>query len=309
MSKSISIIIPNYNGEELLQQNLPILLQHVQKYNAHLIIVDDKSKDNSVEMLKKNFPQVTLIEKPINQGFSSTVNLGVKNATTELVCLLNSDIITTENFLDAILPYFDNLQTFAVGMMDRSDDDDTHGKGKFFIHKGFLLHQKYQEDGKTLESGETGWVSCGSGVFSKKIWDKLGGLDEIYNPFYFEDVDIGYRAWKAGYKLYFEKNAVVEHVHKIGAIKLNYQEDRIKEISYRNQIYFSATNLTDKDLYSQFLSNLPKNILIAIKNNDRPFLKAIKEATQSIKKIQERRQKKKEISQKTDIEVLNIFKR
>lgn len=304
--KTVSIIIPNYNGKEILQQNLPIILQHTQKYNAPIIIVDDKSTDNSVQMLKEKFPQVTLIEKPTNQGFSSTVNLGVQNAQTELVCLLNSDIITTENFLDSTFQYFDTPSTFAVGMLDESDDGDTHGRGKFIIHHGFLLHQKYETEGD-LQSGETGWVSCGSGVFSKKTWDKLGGLDELLNPFYFEDVDIGYRAWKAGYKLYFEKSAVVQHVHKKGAIKSTYKEDRIKEINYRNQIYFSATNLTDKNLYSQFLSSLPKNILVAIKNSDQPFLKAVKECTQNIIEIKQSRERKQRLSTKTDADILAIF--
>jgi GT2 family glycosyltransferase len=112
--KSLSIIIPNYNGQEILQQNLPVILAHAQKYKAPIIIVDDKSKDNSVAMLKEKFPQVILIEKPTNQGFSSTVNTGVKTAQTELVCLLNSDIVTTENFLDPLFAYFDDSQTAAV---------------------------------------------------------------------------------------------------------------------------------------------------------------------------------------------------
>lgn len=304
--KSTSIIIPNYNGEEILAQNLPIILQYTQKYHSQIIIVDDKSTDNSVSMLKKNFPQVTLIEKPTNQGFSSTVNRGVQNATTELVCLLNSDIIATENFLDPILPRFDDENLAAVGMLDESDDNDTHGRGKFFFQKGFILHQKLQEQGKDLESGKTGWVSCGSGVFSKKIWDKLGGLDELLNPFYFEDVDYGYRAWKSGYKMYFDSSAIVKHIHKKGAIKTHYQEEKIKTISYRNQIYVSATNLTDKDLYSQFLSELPKNIAIAIKNNDRPFLRAIKEAMTHLNKIKQSREKKKALFQKTDTEVIKM---
>lgn len=308
MNKTISIVIPNYNGAEILQQNLPAVIQHTQKYNAPIIIVDDSSTDNSVHIIAEKFPNITLIKKPTNEGFSSTVNIGVKNATTDLVCLLNSDIIPKPDFLDPLLNYFDDAQTAAVGMMDLSDDNDTHGRGKFIFQSGFLLHQKYADKDQFLSSGPTGWVSCGSGVFSKKIWDELGGLDELLNPFYFEDVDFGYRAWKAGYKMLFEKQAVVEHIHKKGAIKSNYHEERIKTISYRNQIYFSATNLTDRDLYAQFLTTLPKNILIAVKNNDQPFLKSVKEAVSNISKIQASRTSKQKITQKlTDQQIIKLF--
>ena len=301
--KSISIIIPNFNGEQILRENVPIIIKHAKKYNAQIIIVDDKSQDESVEMIKKIFPQVLLIEKQVNEGFSSTVNLGVKQACTDLVCLLNSDVQTTENFLDPILPYFDHNDTAAVGMLDHADDGNTHGRGEFFMHRGFLLHRKLAVN-NTLSSGITGWVSCGSGVFSKQIWEKLGGLDELFNPFYYEDVDFGYRAWKSGYKLYFESKAQVKHAHKKGAIKSNFNEEIIKTISYRNQIYTSATVLTDAKYYGQFIQYLPINIAIAIKNKDRCFLRAVAATIKNIARIQKSRERKIKTFTQTDEKVL-----
>jgi GT2 family glycosyltransferase len=307
MNKSITIIIPNYNGAEILPQNLPITIKIAEKYQAQIIIVDDKSKDNSVGMLKREFPQIKLIEKEKNEGFSSTVNIGVKNAQTELVCLLNSDVIPSENFLEPLIPYFDDPQTSAVGMQDFSDDDKTHGRGKFIFHRGFLLHERFAEGDTNLQSGITGWVSCGSGLFSKKIWDELGGLDELLNPFYFEDVDYGYRSWKAGYKMYFEGSAHVDHVHKKGAIKSNYDETRIKTISYRNQFVFNWKNITDHAMMQKHLSSLPKNILVEIKNNNISFIKGLIAAIKVRSEIQKSKSNFSNKIKMQDKEILDLF--
>jgi GT2 family glycosyltransferase len=289
MDKQITIVIPNYNGQEILQENLPRIIQASKKYNAPIIIVDDKSTDNSLEILK-TFPDIQVITKEKNEGFSSTVNLGVKNAKTELVCLLNSDVIPSENFLDPMLAHFNDMLIAAVGMHDLSDDGQSHGRGKFIFNRGFLLHQKLINPMQTeITSGSSGWASCGSGVFSKKIWDELGGLDETLNPFYYEDVDYGYRCWKSGYKIFFEQNAIVQHIHKKGAIKSNYNEDRIKTISYRNQFLFNWKNLTDLDLLLLHKFYLPYNFLIALKNMDWPFFKGFFEALKLVPKMIQKR--------------------
>jgi GT2 family glycosyltransferase len=328
--KSITIIIPNYNGAEILPQNLPIVEEYAKKYNAQIIVVDDASKDNSIEVLSQmpniytqkevitdsNRPllslqrdKINLIKKAQNQGFSSTVNIGVHYAQTELVCLLNSDVIPSVNFLDPVLAHFENNpQLFGVGMRDLSDDEAEHGRGKFIFHRGFMLHQRQDNADAKLESGETGWVSCGSGVFSKKIWDELGGLDEILNPFYFEDVDLGYRAWKAGYSLYFEYAAIVEHVHKKGAIKSNYKEGRIREINYRNQILFNWKNLSDKKLKTKHLLMLPVNCLIELKNGNATFFKGLYGALKKLPQLGNAKYIKTKDQKRTDTQILNLFK-
>ncbi len=312
-TNSITIVIPNYNGAQILPKNLPHVLSVARKNNIQVIIVDDKSTDNSVELLKRDFPEIKLIEKEKNEGFSSTVNIGVKHSATPLVCLLNSDVLPSENFLEKLLPYFNDPLTAAVAMQDTSDEKDSrfgtlHGRGKFIFHRGFLLHWQMNDgDSSKLSSGITGWVSCGSGVFSKKIWDELGGLDELLNPFYFEDVDYGYRAWKSGYKMYFEASSQVDHVHKKGAIKSNYQEERIKTISYRNQVQFSWKNLTDPKLLFIHYLWLVRNVIGAIKNKDKAFLTGLLEAVKRRKEIKLKKQLLKKYWKITDSQILSLF--
>ncbi len=109
----------------------------------------------------------------------------------------------------------------------------------------------------SLEKRNTLWVSGGSAAFRKSIWVKLTGLNTLYNPFYWEDIDISYRAQKAGYKVIFEKESIVVHDHQQGAIKTIYSDDQIKKIAYRNQFFFVWLNITDMKYICSHILWLP----------------------------------------------------
>lgn len=300
---NFTFIIPNYNGQEILKENLPEVLELAKNYDAPVIIGDDCSKDNSVAILENEFGFTSIIEgqqkpantnnllikKSKNQGFSSNVNLCISYASTPLLLLLNTDATPEADAIDLLIPYFEDPLTLAVGMVDTDDNGELHGRGKFIFENGFLLHNKAPIETVENQKLTTGWVSCGSGMFSKQIWDQLTGLDPLFNPFYFEDVDLGYRAWKSGFKNYIEPQAKCLHLHKKGSIKSNYDEQRIKTISYRNQFIFTWKNLSDKEFIAQHLQNIPRQIYIAIKNKDFAFVKGMLEAAKQYQKLAERR--------------------
>jgi len=108
------------------------------------------------------------------------------------------------------------------------DESIEHGKvvlrgrgiGKW--QRGFLTHSLGD-----LNKTDTLWVSCGSGAFRASIYRKIGGLNNIYNPFYWEDIDLSYKAQKAGFKVIFEPKSKVIHEHSKGAIASNYKPFRI----------------------------------------------------------------------------------
>ncbi|EKD90496.1 MAG: glycosyl transferase family protein [uncultured bacterium] len=252
---NVSIVIPNWNGEERLRRNLPKVLEVGDV--DEIIVVDDGSTDGSVQLLEREFPKVKLIKKQKNSGFSSTVNLGVKEAKGELIFLLNSDAVPARDCLKFILPHFKDPRVFSVGL----NNGGSWSWAKF--EDGYFWH--YQSKEKTPKIHQTLWVSGGSGVFRKDIWEKLGGLDELFDPFYEEDLDLGYRATKRGYINLWEPKAIVEHGKTKGVIEENFSKSSVSAIAQRNQLLFIWKNITDEDLFMQHKISLIKKLLISPK--------------------------------------------
>jgi GT2 family glycosyltransferase len=281
----ISIVIPNYNGEKLLEKNLPKLLQVSKNYSdgkTEIIVVDDASTDKSIGVLKKH--DVEVLEIPKNLGFSSTVNKGVDKAKGEIVILLNTDVSPETDFLEPLLKHFkEDPNVFAVGCMDKSIENGKtilRGRGLGKWEKGFLVHRRGE-----IDKTNTLWVSGGSGAFRKSIWIKLGGLNEIYNPFYWEDIDLSYRALKSGFKVLFEPKSIVIHEHAIGAIAEKYSEKEIKKIVYRNQFIFSFENATDYKTQFEIFLFLPFHIIKAVFRKDMPFFQGFFSALVLLPKV------------------------
>lgn len=271
----ISIIIPNYNGEGLLKKNLPKVFSELDNYKSgktEIIVVDDNSTDQSLNVLRnfsKQHSTLKILSNAKNLGFSPTVNRSVKAASGEIVILLNSDVYPEKDFLEPLLRHFKDGKMFAVGCLDRSVEQGEvilRGRGLGEWMKGFLIHRRGEVD-KT----STLWVSGGSGAFRKSIWEKLNGFNELYAPFYYEDIDLSYRALKSGYKILFEPKSVVVHEHEKGAIKNKYSGFQIKSIAYRNQFIFAWENVTDPNLRLANFLWLPYHFIKALTALDGAF--------------------------------------
>ncbi len=305
---NISVVIPNYNGEELLKKNLPKVLDELESYKNgkfEIIVVDDASTDSS-ESVISNFQspisKLKFIKNKSNLGFSSTVNKGVSHASGDIVILLNTDVYPEKGFLDPLINNFRDEAVFAVGCMDKSIEGDSivlRGRGIGSWKRGFLVHRKGEVNKKSNL-----WASGGSSAFRKTLWVKLGGLSEFYNPFYWEDIDISYRAQKAGYKVLFEPNSVVYHEHHKGAIRKTYSPYNIKTISYRNQFLFVWSNATDFNLRIAHIVFLPYHFAKALLRLDISFFLAFIQALFLLPKVIEFNSKSKKLLIIKDREVI-----
>ena len=235
MVKKFSIIIPNWNGKQILEGNLPeVLATGAQE----VIIVDNGSTDGSIEFLEnlEKEGKIRLISLKKNFGFVYACNLGVKQAENELIILLNNDVIPSKDFLKPLRTHFKKKNVFAVSL---NELQWSWACGQW--EKGFVNHFPGNHAKKAHISF---WASGGSGAFNKKIWDQLGGFDSLFHPFYWEDVDLSYRAWKRGFKIIWEPKAVVYHEHE-GTIGPKFSKRYIELISKRNQLLFIWKNITD----------------------------------------------------------------
>lgn len=241
MHYNVSIIIPNRNGARLLEHNLPSVL--AAAYGNEIIVVDDASTDSSLDVLNRLYPAVNVVKKTHHDGFASTVNMGVREATGDIVVLLNTDVRPEKDFLAPILRHFDDPTVFGVGCLEKSKEGSNtvlRGRGEAKWDRGFFIHNRGE-----VQASTTAWVAGGSSAFRKSIWEDLGGLDTMFNPFYWEDIDISYRALKSGYKLVFESKSIVIHEHALGAIMREYSPQFVNIIAYRNQFLFIWKNATD----------------------------------------------------------------
>lgn len=251
---NVSVIIPNYNGRELLEKNLPSIVSasKVRKNCIkEIIVVDDASQDESIKTIKTLFSEVRIIKHKVNRGFSYAINTGSRSAKGNLLALLNSDVSVAENFLISVIPHFENEEVFAVSLHEKGYG---WSKGKF--EEGFITHAPGAES-KTTHA--TFWVSGGSGVVRKLPFMALGGMDEkLFSPFYWEDVDLSYRAMKRGFALLWEPESKVLHEHEATTKRVPSRfRQRIHE---RNQLLFIWKNLTSNNLFRKHITGLLKRL-------------------------------------------------
>lgn len=284
MAQKVSVIIPNFNGREILAKNLPTVIKNCP--NCEIIVVDDGSKDDSVEFLKKHFKNIEVVENKKNQRFAKSVNLGAQNAKGDYLLLLNTDVSPRSGFLQKALNHFEKNKEnkiFAVGLCDISHENGKivkRGRGLAKFVKGFLIHSA-----APIRAGETFWVSGGSGLFDRRKFLKLGGFDPVFAPFYWEDIDLSYRAQKSGLSCIFEPQSQVDHYHQEGAIKKSKSDFYIKTVSYKNQFLFVWKNIDDYFLTIQHLFWQPYHFMKALLTFDLPFFAGFFWAILQIPKI------------------------
>lgn len=307
---NIDIIIPNFNGSNLIEKNLPKVIEAAHRTEGKIIIVDDGSnkidRENLEEVIGKiGSKKVKLIVHPKNKGFASAVNTGVRASNAEFIVLLNSDVTPKSDFLVSPSRYFSEEKLAAVGCLDISFEQGkkvNRGRGIAYWKKGMLYHEKGDE-----EKTDTFWVSGGSSIIRRDVFMLVGGMDEIYNPFYWEDIDLSYKIQKAGYSIVFDANSIVEHHHDEGAIKSNFSENRITSIAYRNQFIFIWKNITDKKLLMNHILRLPVHITAAALRFDVNFIKGLFLAALKLPAIMYKRKKQKKFYKISDAEIIKYI--
>lgn len=256
MSTPVTIVIPNFNGAALLRKNLPSVINAAKNYTpvATVIVVDDGSKDNSLTVLEAEFPDIKIVVHENNKGFAEAVYSGINAAETELVMLLNSDVMVGDDLLIPLVSYFNEPNTFSVNPLiyDEKGEIKRHSWNLRKFKKGSmkLLNWSLNKAFDIKQAGEklpTLYAHGGSMMLRKSIFLALGGFHPIYKPFYSEDYDLGIRAWRRGLSSYFEPNVSIVH-QSIGSIREHVKMQYIKCIRRRNRYLLEWIHLTPSQL-------------------------------------------------------------
>lgn len=261
--RSVSIVIPTYNGLSLLQKNLPAVVK-AMRAGDELVIVDDASSDDTVSWLRTQFKphhsklDLQIIHNQHNLRFGAAVNKAVKAAHYSLVWLLNNDVSPAANALEYLLPHFEDESMFAVGCHERETVDGgiSGGKNKLWFERGLFVHSRADD----FSTGETAWASGGSALFDREKWLELGGFSSTFYPAYWEDIDLSYRAKQKGWKVWFEAKALVDHNHETTNTTV-FGQRKLEVMSFRNALTFTWLYATGNQKL-QFALWLPYHLFV-----------------------------------------------
>lgn len=261
--KGISVVIPNYNGEQLLRENLPSVLVALKAWGGpfELIVVDDASSDGSCRLIRGAFPEVTLLVNPENRGFSRTCNTGMAAVSHSLVFCINTDVLVERDLITPIVRHFADESVFAVTpniLVEREGHNQGIVRGMY--GKGFLKGSiaPLEERGGVRENLYCVGACVAYDVAKLKV---LGGYGEIYSPYLFEDVDLSYRAWKRGWRSIYEPGATVFHY---SSATISREKKRVKRTTYfRNRFLFHWINLTDPSFICLNLAHTLLRLLVS----------------------------------------------
>jgi GT2 family glycosyltransferase len=267
MVDGISVVIPNYNGVGLLSQTLDATRNALLNTGLpfEIIVSDDYSVDNSVCWLKENHPDIKILENRENRGFAVTVNKGVATSGFSKVLLLNSDVKLTPGYFTNQLKYFDKDDTFGVmGRIVGWEDNVIQEGAKYPAFHGLKIKTSGNyilADEDQMKDGLFTMYLCGANAFIDK--DKfllLGGFNEFFSPFYIEDYDLSLRAWRVGFKCYFDYNSICRHKSSV-TIKSKNSKRFISTIYDRNKFILHAIHLESTRKLGWFLQLLPESMI------------------------------------------------
>jgi len=337
MESSVSIVIPTWNGLDLLRRFLPSVVKAADAYSSQagtqveILIVDDGSADATVDwLIEEGFsekrqgedlayaqgPAIHLryLSNELNRGFGETCNRGFAMAAHRLVFLLNNDVEVDQSAIMPLVKRFDDEKVFAVHCrvfdLESSREVGTGKLGGFA--RGFIrVHGSYVIDDrietKSFDSPcYSMFAGGGSAMFDREKFLELGGFEPLLSPFYWEDVELSYRAWKRGYTVLYEARSIARH--RISSTISRLGRRRVRVIEQRNRIVFHWINLHDRSL---LISHTLWVILLTITAPLRfqpLFIRSVFEALKRMPDIRRRRRMEKSKSLRADREIFELFK-
>ena len=211
----VTVIIPNWNGRAFL----PACLSSLARQSASdfgVLLVDNGSEDGSVAFVREHFPFVKCLALPENRGFSAAVNAGIKACSSPWLFLLNNDAEVEEHCLERLIAatrHYSEEDFFAVKMVNFHDRTMLDGAGDAALRAGvgYRLGTMEKDLGQYNEDRPVFGACAGAALYSRRLFERIGLFDEDFFA-YLEDVDLNFRACRAGLRCHYLAEAVVYHI-------------------------------------------------------------------------------------------------
>ncbi|MEM9328950.1 MAG: glycosyltransferase family 2 protein [Bacteroidota bacterium] len=267
--RKYAAVILNYNGSNFLRQFLPTLLQHCG--SQHVIVADNASTDDSLEVMATNFPDVEIVKMDKNSGYAGGYNEALQHVEAEYYALVNSDIEVTEGWIAPLIEFLDQNATFAAvqpkikAFSDRDAFEYAGAAGGFIDPLGYaycrgrVFDTIEKDTGQYDEMIETLWTSGAAMVVRSKLFHEVGGFDIDFFA-HMEEIDLCWRLRAAGHQLACLPSSTVYHV---GGGTLSATNPRKTYLNFRNNLTLLTKNMPLNELWWKLPVRLVLDILAA----------------------------------------------
>ncbi len=269
--REIAVAILNWNGQRLLEEFLPSVVKHSP--DADVYLVDNNSSDDSISYVNKAFPTVEIIQTNANLGYAGGYNFALAEIKNTFVVLLNSDIETTENWLDAPLELLKKDNTIGAcqpkikAYKDKDSFEYAGAAGGFIDYLGYpfcrgRIFEKLEKDnGQYQDTKEIFWASGACLFVNRKAFLDAGKLDETFFA-HMEEIDLCWRMKNEGYKIFYTSGSTVYH---LGGGTLNSLSTQKTFLNFRNNLYLLFKNLPATTLFPILFARLVLDGVAALK--------------------------------------------
>ena len=249
----VAVIILNWNGEKLLREYLPSVIETTDTSIADVIVADNGSTDSSVELLRKEFPQVKVLEFSENYGFAEGYNRAIKETNYPYTVLLNSDVATTEGWINALYDYMEaNPNVGACQPKIRAYTNKSHfeyagAAGGFIDSNGYpycrgrIFDTVEEDNGQYDEVIPVFWATGAALMVRSQLYLEVGGLDKDFFA-HMEEIDLCWRILLTGSEIMAVPQSVVYH---LGGGSLPASNPRKTYLNFRNNLLMLHKNLPD----------------------------------------------------------------
>jgi GT2 family glycosyltransferase len=316
----VSVIILNWNGERFLKQYLPVLLKYTQPELAEIVVADNGSTDNSLLLLRNDFPNVRLITFDKNYGFAEGYNKALDQTDTEYTVILNSDVEVTPEWLLPMVDYMDKntdvaaCQPKILAFYDRSRFEHAGAAGGFIDMFGFpfcrgRVFTEVEKDTRQYDDvSDIFWASGACLFIRTDVFKKEGGFDADFFA-HMEEIDLCWRLKSRGYSISCVPKSVVYHV---GGGTLNTEHPHKTYLNYRNNLLMLYKNLPAKKLWIVLITKYFFDYVAAVqmyitgkKPNALSVLKARSDF--AVMKLFYKEKRKENLSKSTNKEISGIY--
>ncbi|MFM9989731.1 glycosyltransferase family 2 protein [Flavobacterium sp.] len=269
--KKIAVVILNWNGQKLLEQFLPSVIQYSKE--ATIYIADNASSDDSISFVKSNYPTIKIIQNKGNFGYAKGYNEALQELEEEIYALVNSDIEVTENWLQPIINLFENEPKTSIiqpKILDFKTKEffEYAGAGGGFIDKygfpfcrGRIFDTIEKDNGQYNDISEIFWASGACLFIRKTIFRKVNGFDTDFFA-HQEEIDLCWRAFNKGYVAKYCGQSTVYHV---GGATLDAENSKKTFLNFRNSLWMLTKNLPKNKLFPVLFIRLSLDGIAAIR--------------------------------------------